>query len=84
MGGRGQKFQKMFSSDVQNESYEPEPVNVFFAFEIGPRFEDSEKLTRSDLRFASTLIGFELGLFSRSLQSRSFSYSFVIKEVAFI
>ena len=41
----------------------------FFAFEIGPRFEDSEKLTRRDIRplrgkFASTLIGFELALFS--------------------
>jgi len=38
-------------------------------FEIGPRFEDSEKLTRRDLRslrdkFASSLIGFELALFS--------------------
>jgi len=31
----------------------------FFAFEIGPRFEDSEKLTRRDLRFASSLIGFD-------------------------
>ena len=34
-------------------------------FEIGPRFEDSEKLTRRDLRslrdkFASSLIGFVL------------------------
>ena len=38
------------------------------ADKIGPRFEDSEKLTRRDLRslrdkFASTLIGFVLALF---------------------
>ena len=32
-------------------------------FEIGPRFEDSEKLTRRDLRFASSLIGFVLALY---------------------
>jgi len=39
--------------------YLPQNSLDFFAFEIGPRFEDSEKLTRRDLRFASSLIGFD-------------------------
>jgi len=45
----------------------------FFAFEIGPLFEDSEKLTRRDLRslrdkFASSL---KLGLIGFVLHNRS-------------
>jgi len=45
---------------------------------IGPRFEDSEKLTRRDLRplmgkFASSLFGFVWVCFFSRLQSRSFS-----------
>jgi len=41
---------------------------------FGPRFEDSEKLTRRDLRFASSLIGFvwvrfnQVSIFIFSLQ----------------
>jgi hypothetical protein len=61
--------------------------------EIGPRFEDSEKLTRSDLRslrdkFASSLklalIGFVLGLFWVCIGFDWLCIGFVLALIGFV
>jgi hypothetical protein len=45
---------------------------------FGPRLEDFEKLTRRDLRFASSSIGFVLGSFGFALQEGQGRFMFVI------